>query len=107
MDKEYEAIREAGGRWMQRNTDFACNLEWEDFDEDAQEGFRMRFHNMLKEVEGGNLKVGVYEVESELPDFPICCEQCTQMENLTMNRMLKANYRKIREVRDGQDNWDY
>lgn len=32
--------REDVAHWLQKNTAFACNLEWDELDTDAQENFR-------------------------------------------------------------------
>lgn len=42
-----EEIREKIARWLQKHTDWAENLEWDDFDEEAQEGFRDSADNLL------------------------------------------------------------
>jgi len=59
------SIREQIARWLQKNTDFACNLEWDDFDEDAQEGFRDKADQILA-IEGLEQRAE----NQELPENP-------------------------------------
>jgi len=43
-------MREEIARWLQKHTDFAENLEWDGFDEDAQEGFRCEADQILSRL---------------------------------------------------------
>ena len=40
-------MREELARWLQKHTHFAGNLEWDQFDEDEQEGFRCEADQLL------------------------------------------------------------
>lgn len=43
----YKEVVEDRAHWIQKHTDFVGNLEWEDFDEDAQENFRAKARDFM------------------------------------------------------------
>ena len=47
VNQQVEELVERVARKLQKMTDFACNLEWEDFDDTAQAGFISRAEQLL------------------------------------------------------------
>jgi len=44
----YDKVVEEIARWFQKNTDFACNLEWKDFSDEARDNFRIQAESLLR-----------------------------------------------------------
>jgi hypothetical protein len=66
-----EEVREKIAHWLQEHTHYAGNLKWEDFDEDAKEGFRCQADQILA-IEGIRIEAENQDLPSyDLPDKPL------------------------------------
>ena len=85
-----ERVREQIARWLQKHTDFAGNLEWDDFDEDAQECFRLKADNFFEAIDGLEIRAS----NQEMPETQIQTRR-TDVIGLRDNEIRMAGFVKV------------
>lgn len=97
-----EELRERIAHWLQKHTDYAGNLEWYEFDEDAQEGFRCRadqIHALYKEA--GYVQLAEDQSLPQVTEQARTDHKWVAAFTCGITEMLKAGWRKVELAEEG------
>ena len=107
MDKEMEAIREELIDLFNVNCPICESWYYNTFKQCRDKStypclLELMLYEKLLSLQAGNLKVGVYEVESKLPD-KLLMGAWKHVVYCSERELKNANYHKIREVNEKEE----